>query len=373
MGIPSSRGTGSGTSKTGNPSRWSRLPTSSLANEFGKVRMLRTQHAIEIDLAILVEPEGSTAEGWRTGVALDASGSMASAFGRGLVDGPKGDVPESLQKEYKKKGWWREVVHQRQRIAVLSEEARKDLVAKGHKVWTSNEVEPFARQMVAYLAAELDEQGQTGVIYWACGENGEEVEELGSLSEAGCASATFAGPAQHGFGKGTALLPALRYFVEGKDFAGSKRGMFIFVTDGRLDDLEAVKRYTRDLAQKIESGQRNPVKCVLIGLCERDGVDVSQMEELDRLDTGTDVGIWDYKIAKEMRALIEVCIDVATENRIVAPSAKIYDDAGQVVQTFTDGLPARIEFTMSPSAQAFELEVAGRRIRQDLPPAQPSP
>jgi len=36
------------------------------------------------------------------------------------------------------------------------------------------------------------------------------------------------------------------------------------------------------------------------------------------------------------------------------------------VAKFADGLPAKVKFKMPPSSNAFELEVAGRRIRQTL-------
>ena len=140
--------------------------------------------------------------------------------------------------------------------------------------------------------------------------------------------------------------------------------MYIFITDGHLHDLEELKEYTTQLAKKIEADEHNSVKCVLIGI--GDDINEDQMEELDDLETGTDVDIWDHKIAKEMRALIEIFAEVVSENTIVAPTATIYDDSGQEVIKFPDGLPAKVTFKMSPSSNAFDLEVAGRRIHQTL-------
>jgi hypothetical protein len=140
--------------------------------------------------------------------------------------------------------------------------------------------------------------------------------------------------------------------------------MYIFITDGKLDDLMQVKRYTVDLAKKIAAKQHNPVKCVLIGV--GNDIDEGQMEELDDLETGTDVDIWDHKIAKEMRSLIEIFAEVVSENKIVASTATIYDDAGNVAARFSDGLPAKVKFTMRTGSKAFELEVGGQRIRQSV-------
>ena len=93
-------------------------------------------------------------------------------------------------------------------------------------------------------------------------------------------------------------------------------------------------------------------------------VDESQMEELDDLDSGTDVDVWDHKIASEMRGVVEIFAEVVDENMIVAPTAKLFDAAGRLVKHFTDGLPARVEFTMPASSPYFELEVGEQRVRQ---------
>jgi hypothetical protein len=58
--------------------------------------------------------------------------------------------------------------------------------------------------------------------------------------------------------------------------------MYVFLTDGRIDDLESVKAATRRLAAEIAAGRRGSVKCVLVGL--GDEIDESQMEQLDDLD-----------------------------------------------------------------------------------------
>ena len=336
------------------------LPSDVVCKEFGEVDVRKTSSATEVFFTILMEPQGAEAEGWQTGIALDGSGSMEAAYGRGLKPGSRGDVPQSLLLEYAQKGWLKIFNHQGQNIPVFEYEARKDMVSKGYFSWTENEVEPLGRKMTEYLASSLDEDGGTTVIYWACGENGREIEVLGDLTSEDCPHAAFGGP-RH-FGAGTHLAPAVRYFVD--RFEDAKRGMYVFITDGQLHDLEEVKKLTTDLARKIQGGKRNPVKCVLIGVGE--AIDEKQMEELDDLETGTEVDIWDHKIAKEMRALMEIFAEVVSENTIVAPTATIYDERGQEVAKFADGLPAKVKFKMPPSSNAFELEVAGRRIRQTL-------
>lgn len=337
------------------------LPSTMVAKEFGEVNVSRRGGTVEVLFTILMEPTGAASEGWQTGVAIDASGSMQGVFGKDILDGPKGSPPRSLLEEYVRKGWLQFVQHQGQSIPILSIEAKADLVARGHFVWTKNEIEPLARQVTAYLASNLDADGGTTVIYWACGD-GSQIEVIGDLTAEDCERASFKGPTKVDLGSNTILTPAVRYFAE--RFKDAKNGMYIFITDGELHDLPEVKKYTIELCRTIQAGRRNPLKCVLIGI--GDAINEDQMEELDDLDSGTDVDIWDHKIAKDMRALVEIFAEVVSEHQIVAPSARIYDAAGQVVKNFSDGLPAKVTFSMPATSDWFELEVVGKRIRQTV-------
>lgn len=337
------------------------LPSTMVAKEFGEVNVARNGNNLEILFTILMEPTGVESEGWQTGVAIDASGSMQGVFGKEVIDGPKGFPPQSLLEDYLHKGWLEIVKHQGQSIPIFSEQGKADMVARGHGVWTKNEIEPLARRVTAYLASNLDADGGTTVIYWACGDGGQ-IEVIGDLTAEDCERAVFSGPKQVSFGAQTVLTPAVRYFAE--RFKDAKNGMYIFITDGELHDLPQVKSYTIQLCRAIHAKQRNPLKCVLIGIGE--GINEGQMEELDDLDSGTPVDIWDHKIAKDMRALVEIFAEVVSEHQIVAPNGRIYDASGQLAKNFTDGLPAKISFTMPASSSWFELEVAGKRIRQSV-------
>lgn len=333
------------------------MPSHLTAKEFGKVDVRRSGDELHIRFTILMEPEGKEAEGWQTGVALDASASMKGWYGREL----QGSVPPSAIAEYERKKWITSRIEDGRSVRVFQREAYEDAIRKGHLRITENIVEPIAREFIAYLAGGLDADGGTTVIYWACDDGGA-FEVVGDYTEEQCRSLTITGPNDHTFGMGTRLSPAVRYFVD--RFADASRGMYVFITDGRLDDLPDVKRLTTQFAKEIEAGKRNPIKCVLIGV--GDEIDEKQMEELDNLDTGTDVDIWDHKIAKEMRALVEIFAEVVSENQLVAASGSIYDAKGNRVWKCTDGVPATVSFTMPASSQHFELEVQGRRIRQSV-------
>lgn len=342
-------------SNSSNQQRNYQLPRKIVAKEFGEVNVKKSDQNIQVEFTILMEPQGQEAEGWQTGVALDASASMRNWYGRSLI----GSIPESVNAQYEKKGWVKITTQDGKKTNIIQPQAYKDAINKGYLKVSDNIIQPLAQDFISYLASSLDADGGTTVIYWA-GDDGSNIEVLGDLTESECKQLQANGPSQMSFGSGTILTPAVKYFVE--RFTDSPRGMYVFITDGKIEDLEEVKKYTAQLAKQIESGQHNSVKCVLIGV--GDEIDKYQLEELDDFQTETEVDIWDHKIAEQMTGLIEIFAEVADENQIVAPTAIIYDSAGNIVKQYADGLPAKVSLNLPLKSNFFELEVYGQRIRQ---------
>jgi hypothetical protein len=287
---------------------------------FGEVNVYPDANGLRVWASILMEPDR---EGTQTGIALDGSGSMRKLYGQDTGGG------------------------------VLS-----PIFAKPK---AENIVTPVAQHLCAYLARKIDSDGGTTCIYWATGNNGTQIEVVGDLTADQAEQHVFRGP--HDFGTGTQLLPAVRYFVD--RFKDAPWGFFVFVTDGELFDLEEVKRYSTQLAREVAAGRRRPVKFVLIGV----GPDVNekQLEELDDLDTGTEVDLWDHKMAAEMRVLQEIFAEVVDRNARIAEGGRILDPSGKVIRDFRDtGVPAVLRFVMPRGSTHFVLEVNGQRIVQAL-------
>jgi hypothetical protein len=275
---------------------------------------------VRVWASILMEP---SREGTQTGIALDGSGSMRKLYG----SDPGGGVVSSIFAKPK----------------------------------LENQIAPVAQQICAYLARKIDADHGTTCIYWATGPDGGQVEQVGDLSADQAATCEFKGPRD--FGTGTQLLPAVQYFVD--RFKDAPWGFFVFITDGELYDLDAVKQYSIKLAQDIAAGRRRPVKFVLIGLGPE--VNEKQLEELDDLDTGTEVDLWDHKLAAEMRQLQDIFAEVVDRNARIADNGKILDAQGGVVRNYSDtGLPAVLRFVMPAGSSYFTLEVNGQRINQPL-------
>lgn len=275
---------------------------------------------IRVVATILMEPHK---EGAQTGIALDGSGSMHKLYG--VDDG--GGILSSIF---------------------------------GRKP-TRNEITPVAQKICSYLARKIDADGGTTCIYWATGPGGSQIQVVGDLTADQADQHVFGPPRE--FGTGTQLLPAVKYFVE--RFRDAPWGFYVFITDGELHDLEAVKKYSNQLAHDVAARRRNPLKFVLIGI----GPDVNeaQMEELDDLDTGTDVDLWDHKIAAEMRVLQEIFAEVVDKHARVADKGRVLDSKGRVIKDFSDtGVPGVLEFEVPIDSEYFTLEVERSRIHQGL-------
>lgn len=230
-----------------------------------------------------------------------------------------------------------------------------------------NHVKPAAQAMSAYLAKKAGD-GRVTVIYWATGAGGNDIQVLGDMTPDEAQNFGFDPPGD--YGTGTRLMPALNYFLDGKqrpDLYDAPWGMYVFITDGQVEDMDAVKQFCMKLAKDIEAGRRNDVKLVIIGL--GDQVDEDQLDELDDLETGTSVDLWDSKLAAEMEKLSEIFAEVVDEADIVVPGDGIVkDESGNTVVDYRDtGLPAVLLFKLSSGAKSFSLEVGGNTVTQPLP------
>ncbi|CAN1210800.1 hypothetical protein TUMEXPCC7403_11420 [Tumidithrix helvetica PCC 7403] len=344
--------------KISTPTRSIQLPSNILMPEFGEVNVRGTSDETFVEFTILMEPQGKYAEGWRTGIALDASASMKRSYGRKV----SGRVDPAVLTKYMKKGLLKSYIEDGEPIRCLQKDAYEEIKQKGYVFKTTpNILQPIAQKFTSYLANSLDGVGRTALIYWGCGK-GDETQAIGEFNAAECQNLAINGPKDIKLGNTTKLMPAIAYFTE--QYPEAKRGLYLFITDGRIDDLEEVKQYTLQLAQDIASGKRNFVKFILIGV--GDGIDRYQLQELDDFDTGTDIDIWDYKIGDEMQSLVQIFSEVVGEQQIVADRGAIYSPQGDCVKLYADGLPAQASFSMPAGSEWFELEVSGKRIRQTV-------
>src|SRR3954454_13233409 len=112
----------------GGPAEYT-IPSHLTAAELGKINVRRTASGMmEVEFTILIEPQGTDAEGWQTGVALDASASIKPWYGHSL----DGRVPPDVMTEYQHRGWTKSKVEDGKTITFLTKEAYADAMNLGH-------------------------------------------------------------------------------------------------------------------------------------------------------------------------------------------------------------------------------------------------
>lgn len=294
------------------------LEQSLVVEPFGKIEVHAHPEGIRVIARIRMKPQ---VEGAQTGLAIDGSVSMQHLFGANLP--PMFRKPE----------------HNVMQVVAVS---------------------------MAQMLADFDSDGETTVIYWATGLMGEQIQVLGDMDADALEKFAFTGPKK--FGTGTKLAPAMNYYTSER-FANVPWSIFVFITDGVIEDLEEVKTQSLEIARQMAAGERGFTKFVLIGLGEE--VDEAQMAELDDLDygglktpEGEQVDLWDSRNAADMTTLDTVFDECVGENSIISNSAMITDSGGNAVKplrrlSYADGLPALIEFTCAPGSTGFTVAIPG--------------
>ena len=292
------------------------LEPSIVVEPFGKIEVHQHPEGVRVIARIRMKPQVEKAQ---TGLAIDGSVSMMKLFGANLP--PLFRKPEH------------------------------------------NVMQVVASSM-AQMLADFDSDGETTVIYWATGLLGEAVEILGDMDASAAEKFPFTGPKK--FGTGTKLAPAIKYYTRDR-FPSEPWSIFVFITDGVIEDLEEVKELSLEIGQQIAAGKRGFTKFVLIGL--GDQVDEVQMAELDDLDyeglktpEGEQVDLWDARNAADMTTLDTVFDECVGENSIIANSATVTDSTGKTVKplrrsSYADGLPALIEFICAPGSTGFAVSI----------------
>lgn len=283
---------------------------------------------IRVKATILKKPDVENAQ---TGLAIDASRSMAPLFG----------TPDSV-------------------------------FFSG----TPNLVEPVARKIAEYLA-NFDSDGETTAIYYACGKFGAQIQFVGEIDAERSRTVKFDKPKD--MGTGTQIVPAINFFME--HFQDTPWLICLFITDGLIDDLEQAKAASKKICEEMAAGTRGFTKFVIIGLgsefSDASSAASVALEELDDLDDDPVYGVegqdlWDHKIAKDMQSLDEIFAEVVDDNAVLCLGARVTDSNGADVvsedgRSYSDGLPALLRFVMPADSDSFTLHLPnGMEITQDI-------
>lgn len=238
------------------------------------------------------------------------------------------------------------------------------LLGRGEQVTLPNQVEPQVQWMLEYLATK-DRNGMLRVAYWACN-MGHDIEVVGELRGVDVKSYKFPGPQK--LGAKTFLKPAIEDYIaylKTQVAEGAQQGCAIFITDGVLDDAEAVKTYSKSIAKAIVEGSLPKVNFVLVGV--GDAVDEEQLEEVCHTEYPGVGHLWCHRIAEEITEVAQLVAVLVDENMTVAAGGTVYDNQGKVIKVYEARLPAVLEFTVPEGCDSFTLEVGGQRYTQVIP------
>jgi len=233
---------------------------------------------------------------------------------------------------------------------------------------TPNFVELVARKMGALLT-EITKTGTATGIYWAVSHDGSQIEELGEFDAAGWSQVIISGPQKQVWGKGTKLLPALRYATE-TIAKNSDWTMSVFITDGIIEDEKECLNYCLKIGKEIASNKRKPLKLILIGVGKQ--IDKAQLERFDDMFEHTDlsVDLWSTGIAYSMREETDILSvlygELMDENSIVAPQGEVRDRTGNILKSWADGLPGKFRFILPKGESQFMITAGEHTIIQDL-------
>jgi len=233
-----------------------------------------------------------------------------------------------------------------------------------------NYIQIIARK-IGEILLQVSSENNVDVFYWAIDKKGDKLEMAGSFSDDTIAEAKISGPQSYPWGRGTCLLPTLRYMVE-KNSHESDFYMGVIITDGIIQDETECFDYCMTVGHEIQSGKRSPIKLILIGIGEE--IDHEQLERFDDMFEGSEledqVDIWSHGIATNIQDETEI-IDILfgelmTDEIIVAPWGKVKTPDGKIIETWSDGLPGKIRFSLPKGVNAFILETPNESIQQAI-------
>ncbi|MCO6458743.1 MAG: hypothetical protein J5I93_25835 [Pirellulaceae bacterium] len=222
-----------------------------------------------------------------------------------------------------------------------------------------NKVHPVAQDLASFLAR--NSRNQCGLAYWACGDDGGDIEPVGILGTSEIQAYEFAGAEK--WGGGTKLTPVVRYFWEQVFLDADKVGMAVFVTDGAWDDddHERLQEFTEVMCQQIAAGQRQLMKAVILGLKTDDNAGElerirGRFHDLDNFESSTGIDVWYTNWIDELEDWGELFIELVKDWPLgVGGFVEVQGQKALQQDEFKFG----IQFRAPASAGSFTLHLDG--------------
>ena len=221
-----------------------------------------------------------------------------------------------------------------------------------------NQVEPLARAIGQLLAK--NNQGKTALAYWACGDDGSDIEPVGMFTGKEFESLPVEGP--QNMGGSTRLAPIVRYFWEQVFVETRTTGVAVILTDGMWSDQQDLFQLTQIMCDEIAAGRRALMKIVILvyetpaNASDLEGIE-NLLNGLDDYDSGTDVDVWDAKWVNYLSDFAQLFIEPAKELSL-GVGGKVLDASGNVLLA-KDELKFGIQFKLPMNSPSFTLILDG--------------
>lgn len=258
-------------------------------------------------------------------------------------------------------------------LALDASKSMKEMFGGGVFMPKANYVQAVARK-IGEILCTIARSGKVGMMYWALGPGGAETEQIGEFSADKCAQAQIIGPPKKNWGTGTRLLPTVKYIVE-TVAAKASFTMGVVITDGILekDDFEDVKKYCYKVGEGlVAKGEPSALKLVLIGVGAE--IDEKQLQGLNDMfeDTALEgkIDLWATGIAADMQEETDIVGtlfgELMSEEEMIALSGRVVSN-GKLINSYTDGLPAKIRFKLPKGSTEFTIQVPNHPdVTQDI-------
>jgi len=230
-----------------------------------------------------------------------------------------------------------------------------------------NYVQGVARKLGNILTS-ITRSGTAFGTYWAVSPDGSKMEKIGEFDEAGWTNASITGPKKEKWGRGTKLLPVIRYGFE-RIAKGAIGTLGVIITDGIIEDEQDCIQYCLNIGKSMAGKQPEPFKFVMIGIGEE--VDEGQLERFDDMfeGTGIEYDLWSSGLVASMQDEADILGvlfgELMSEDTIVAPTGRVFDSSGRLAE-WPDGMPGKFRFILPKGETEFVIRIPNQEISQDV-------
>ena len=231
-----------------------------------------------------------------------------------------------------------------------------------------NYVQGVARK-IGNILTSITRSGTAFGTYWAVSPDGSKMEEIGEFDEASWTNASIAGPKKEKWGRGTKLLPVIRYGFE-RIAKGAIGTLGVIITDGIIEDEQDCIQYCLKIGKSMAGKQPEPFKLVLIGIGEE--VDEGQLERFDDMfeGSGIEYDLWSSGLVASMQdeddILGVIFGELMSEDNIIAPTGRVFDSSGRQLAEWPDGMPGKFRFTLPKGETEFVIRIPNQEVSQDI-------